>query len=125
MKRMVKFALYGAIGFGVGGAIGGVVWVALDAPQLGFPILGAVGGASLGFSLKDGKRAMLLALAGAIGFGVGFLMGFFIMLTIWEPVHVEGLFLGAIGGIIWRRFPGGQHRVTQRKVNPISQHRKS
>ena len=58
MKRIVKFALYGAIGFGVGGAIGGVVWVALDAPQLGFPILGAIGGASLGLILKDRNRAI-------------------------------------------------------------------
>ena len=100
MKRIVKFALYGALGFGVGGVIGGAVWVALDAPQLGFPIFGAIGGASLGFSLKDGKRAMLLALAGAIGFGVGFLMGFFIVLTIWEPVYVEGLLLGVVGGTL-------------------------
>ena len=100
MKRIVKFAVYGAIGFGVGGAIGGVVWIALDAPQLGFPILGAIGGASLGLSLKHRKRAIFLALAGAIGFGVGFLAGFFIVLTIWEPVRVEGLFLGAVGGAL-------------------------
>jgi hypothetical protein len=98
MRRIVEVALWGAGGFGVGGAIGGVAWVALDAPQLGFPILGAIGGASLGVALKDGKRAMLLALAGAIGIGIGFLTGFFTVLTIWEPVHVEGLFLGAVGG---------------------------
>lgn len=100
MSGIAKFTLWGAIGFGVGGAIGGAVWVAFDTPQLGFPILGTIGGASLGVSLKDGKRTMLLALAGAIGFGVGFLTGFFIVLTIWKPVHIEGLFLGAVGGTV-------------------------
>jgi hypothetical protein len=98
MRRIVKYALWGTSGFGVGGAIGGVVWVASDAPQLGFPIMGAVGGASLGAALKDGKRAVLLALAGAIGIGIGFLGGFFTLLTIWEPIRVEGLFLGVVGG---------------------------
>jgi len=46
------------------------------------------------------RKAVILALACSIGFGVGFLMGFFIVLTIWEPVHVEGLFLGTVGGTL-------------------------
>ncbi len=100
MRRVAKFALHATIGFGVGGAIGGGVWTVLDAPQLGFAIFGAIGGASLGFPLKDWNRTLLLALAGAIGFSIGFLMGFFIVLIIWEPVHVEGLFLGAVGGAL-------------------------
>jgi len=99
-KSIPWLALWGAVGFGVGGAIGGTVWFALEAPYLGFPIFGAIGGASLGFVLESWRKAGILALACAIGLGVGFLTGFFIVLTIWEPVHVEGLFLGVAGGAV-------------------------
>ncbi|MFC1871273.1 hypothetical protein ACFLYF_02580 [Chloroflexota bacterium] len=96
--NVLLFILLGIIGFGVGGAIGGALWFAFDAPYLGFPMLGACGGASLGLALRDRKRAGLLALGSAVGFGVGYLVGFFIVLAIWEPAHVEGLFIGAVGG---------------------------
>ena len=98
MKGIVRFALWGAVGFGVGGAIGGAVSPSLDVPYIGFPILGFFGGASLGFALRDWKRAGLLALGSAIGFGVGFIVGFFILFSIFEPPYVKGLFLGAVMG---------------------------
>jgi len=92
---------WGAVGFGIGGAIEGTVWVALEARYLGIPIFGAIGGVSLGLALEGWKRAVVLALAGAIGFGVGFLIGFFIVLAVWEPMYyIEGLFLGAVGGSV-------------------------
>ena len=94
------FALWGMIGFGIGGAIGGAIWVAFDAPHLGFAILGAVGGASLGVASQGWKKAWLLALACAIGFDIGFLIAFFIPLAVWEPIHGQGLLIGAIGGAI-------------------------
>ncbi len=98
MKRITKFTLWGAIGFFIGWAIGGVLLV-LEEPYLGFPISGAIGGASLGFALEGWRKAGVLALACAIGFGIGLLAAFFIVLTVWEPPeHVEGLFLGAVGG---------------------------
>ena len=90
--------LSGIIGFGIGGAIGGVIWVAFDAPHLGFAILGAIGGGSLGIALQGWKKAWVLALACAIGFDIGFLIAFFIPLTVWEPAHGQGLLFGAIGG---------------------------
>jgi len=99
-KSISAFTLWGALGFGIGGALGGAIWVAFDAPCFGFAIMGAVGGASLGLVLNDGKTAGLLALAGAIGFGIGFLTGFFILLLIWQPIHTQGVLIGAIGGAV-------------------------
>ena len=59
MKTIGKFAIYGAVGFGIGYTTVSIVpWPA----RLFVP--GAVGGASLGLTLKDWKRAGLLALAG-------------------------------------------------------------
>jgi len=99
-KSVPEFAFLGTLGFGIGGAIGGAIWFALDAPHLGFAVLGGIGGAVLGSALKeDRKRTYLLALASAIGFDVGFLAGFFIVLTLWEPIY-RGLLIGAIGGLI-------------------------
>ena len=94
------FALWGMIGFGIGGAIGGAIWVTFDAPHLGFAILGAIGGASLGVALQGWKKAWVLALACAIGFDIGFLIGFFIPLAVWEPIHGQGFLVGAIGGAL-------------------------
>lgn len=99
-KSIPWLVLWGAVGFGIGGAFGGAIWFEFELPQFGFAILGAVGGASLGLKSSGWKRAGLLALFGAIGFGVGLLIGFFIVLTIWEPPHVEKFFIGAVGGAI-------------------------
>jgi len=95
-KSISAFTLWGALGFGIGGTLGGAIWVAFDSPCFGFAIMGAVGGASLGLVLNDGKTAGLLALAGAIGF----LTGFFILLLIWQPIYAQGVLIGAIGGAV-------------------------
>ena len=95
-KRPI-FALAGMIGFGIGGAIGGAIWVTFDAPHIGFAILGAIGGASLGLASQGWKKAWVFALACAIGFDIGFLIGFFAPLSVWEPVHGQGFLVGVIG----------------------------
>ena len=99
-KSIPWLVLWGAIGFGIGGAFGGAIWFEFELPQFGFAILGAVGGAFLGFTSNGWGRAGLLALFGAIGFGVGLLIGFFIVITIWEPPYIEKFFIGAVGGAI-------------------------
>jgi hypothetical protein len=48
---------------------------------------------------EERKRTYLLALASAVGFEVGFLAGFFIILTLWEPTY-RGFLIGAIGGLV-------------------------
>ena len=68
MKRIARFALYGAVGFGVGGLLAEAL------PLLGpvaYVARGALGGAALGLALR--RRAIALALAGGIGFGAGLL----------------------------------------------------
>jgi hypothetical protein len=92
--------LFGTVGFGIGGAIGGAVWFAFDAPHLGFAILGAFGGSSLCLTRKDWRTAIVIVLACAIGFDIGFLIPFFLALVIWVPAYGEGIFVGGIGGII-------------------------
>ena len=67
----LRSALWGAVGFGIGGAIGGTI--AVDAAIfLGFAIMAGIGGMSLGLALKSWKMAGFLALAGAVGFPLGF-----------------------------------------------------
>ncbi len=99
-RGIVTLTLSSLIGFAAGGAIGGALWVAFDAPHIGFAVMGAAGGAVLGVMIRGWRKAWVVALAGAIGYDVGFLAGFFIPLTIWEPGAATGLFIGATGGAI-------------------------
>ena len=67
-KSILKYPLCGASGFGVGGAIGATTAVG---PLLFiFPIMGIVGGTSIGLLLGKRIRAIVMALAGAVGFGI-------------------------------------------------------
>jgi hypothetical protein len=72
--KSASYALYAALGFGVGGAVGGL-WFSLDKPAfpIVFGIMGAVGGASLGVVLRSWQKAGLLALAEFTGFAIGWL----------------------------------------------------
>jgi hypothetical protein len=65
------FAMAGGVGLVLGGAIfsGDNQALLLYAPALS--VVGAVGGAILGLGLRDRRRAVLLALLGALGFFVG------------------------------------------------------
>jgi len=68
---VIRFIVFGALGFGIGGTLSGLLGV------FGLPLallLGrAVGGAGLGLALKDCRRAVILALLGALGLTVGLL----------------------------------------------------
>jgi hypothetical protein len=68
-RSIGAFALCGAIGFSAGGALGGLT---VEGPIVFvFPIMAAIGGASLGLLLDQRMRAIRMALAGAVGFGIG------------------------------------------------------
>jgi hypothetical protein len=86
-----RFALWGAVGFGIGGALCGLVQAALADPAavpardslvatLGFAVMGALGGAALGQVRRDARARRRLALVGLLGFGVGGLLN---LLLIW------------------------------------------
>jgi hypothetical protein len=67
-KSTLTYVLCGAAGFGVGGTIGATAAVG---PLLFiFPIMGIVGGASIGLLLGKRVSAIVMAVAGAVGFGI-------------------------------------------------------
>jgi hypothetical protein len=89
---IMRFILYGAVGFGIAWAIAGFLtsgFLALTLPsfqppspppppewveypsQLAYFLGGACGGAALGLALRSWKRVVTFAVAGAMGFGVG------------------------------------------------------
>ena len=63
---VMRFVIFGAVGFGIGGI--------LPLP-LNVLIGGAVGGASLGLALKDRERVVVLAVLGEIGLILGLMAG--------------------------------------------------
>lgn len=71
-RNSLPYALWGALGFGTGGAIGGI-WFPLDSPAfpLAFGAMGLVGGASLGLATKSWKKAGILAAAELLSFAIG------------------------------------------------------
>jgi uncharacterized membrane protein len=71
-NSIAAYALWGAIGFAVGGAIAGSLQLDIKNPAnpLTMGVMGAIGGASLGLMLRNWKKAGLMALAGGVGFTV-------------------------------------------------------
>jgi len=104
-RGIATFILWGAVGFGIGGAIAGTI--AVDAAIfLGFAIMAGIGGMSLGLALKSWQMAGFLALAGAVGFPFGFFICVFIGLgglgemlpdLFWRILGINTI-AGAVGG---------------------------
>jgi hypothetical protein len=113
-RKVVALAVLGALGFTVGGfaaVFAGFVGFlpatssgALNAMGAGTAgmIVGAIGGASLGVAFGDLRKILVLALVGALGFGVGLLAKF----SLEEPLRLgafEDVLLavaGVIGGAV-------------------------
>jgi hypothetical protein len=97
---ILRFIIFGAVGFGIGGAVGGLIpFLVLGGVGvlLGLLVGGAVGGAALGLALKNFRRA-----AGAVGFSVGNLPADFIRFPI--PIIRQ---LGETGSIAITGIIGG------------------
>jgi hypothetical protein len=92
---LTRFAIFGAVGFGIGGAFAGTSG---DAMLLGFFAMGALGGASLGLAASDKRSIVTLSLTGALGFGLGFVIAFAMVLLVWDPSG--NWFIGAVGGLV-------------------------
>jgi hypothetical protein len=99
---MLRFVLLGAVGFGVGGAIGGFsALVPFPIPlTLTLPVAGAVGGASLGLALKDWRRVVFLAVLGALGLTVGVFAGLILGSFFSYPEAPTGALVGAVVGAL-------------------------
>ena len=114
---IMRFILYGAVGFGIAWAIAGFLtsgFLALTLPrfqppsppppewveypsQLAYFLGGALRGASLGLALKSSK-VVTFAVAGAVGFGVGSIVFFVLAFLFGFPLVSVGM--GALGGIL-------------------------
>jgi hypothetical protein len=122
MKRIAWFALYGAIGFGIGGLIFMTVITQGESLALSFSapaVMGAIGGAALGLASRDWKIVLILTLLGAIGFLTGATIALLSGSFTWEILGDIGFafffcaMMGAIGGAVlalpslnWRRIIG-------------------
>jgi len=106
---VMLFVILGAIGFGIGGAIGGplITFLPGGVALLLWPLVGgAVGGASLGLALKDFRRVLILALLGALGLTLGVMTGlvlgsFFNYSTV-AIAALVGAVVGASLGVAFR-----------------------
>jgi hypothetical protein len=111
---IMRFILYGAVGFGIAWAIAGFLnsgflaitnpmfqtppWWVEWPPQVAYFLGGALGGAALGAAIGSWKRVVTLALAGAVGFGVGSFVFFVLAFLFGFPLVSVGM--GALGGIL-------------------------
>jgi hypothetical protein len=102
--RIMRFTLLGAVGFGIGVAIGTYL------VSVGTLLGGAVGGAALGLALKDFRRAVFLALLGALGLFLGVSIALVLGSYFSYPMIPIAAFVGAILGAAlglafgdWRR----------------------
>jgi hypothetical protein len=116
---VLRFVLYGAIGFGIGWAVAGlfnVVFAAITDPMFqpgsepppgwatwppyfAYLFAGACGGAGLGLALGRWKRALALAVAGGAGFGVGFLLFFILAFLFGLRELGVAMGVGLFGGV--------------------------
>ena len=108
-KRIGRFAIFGAAGFGIGGvALGslisagpkvgfesglGVLIAGLVIPFIGFAIAGAIGGAALGLALRKGGIIRLAR------FGVIAFLPAFLVLVV--PLAIPWLFIGSANSEIY------------------------
>ena len=101
MGGIARFVLFGAVGFGIGGAIGGII--STDGPiLLAFPIMGGIGGMSLGLALRSWKMAGLLTLAGVVGISLGYVINGFIMFAFGQSLQIPSQ---SLFGVIFRSLP--------------------
>jgi hypothetical protein len=126
---VMRFVIFGAVGFGIGGTVAGASWPLASftsgASALLFILSGAVGGASLGLALKNRRKTMSLAVLGIVGFGVGGIVALLVGFGIFVPIPaltgavdsgvrgVMGLLGGAVvGGSLGLAFGDGRRIAT-------------
>ena len=102
-----RFVLFGAVGFGVGGAMAAASWPLLmftfGVSALLFVLSGAFGGASLGLALGDRRRTVALALLGVLGTVLGGIVALviaFLFLASEEALYGVRGAMGVFGGAI-------------------------
>jgi hypothetical protein len=101
LNKTGRFAICGAIGFGIGLTI--IALVNTEPWLVGLFLPGAIGGAALGWYSGGWKKAGILALAGAIGFGGGRALSIILAFDFsWYGIGYQalmGAIMGATGGL--------------------------
>lgn len=101
---VLRFAVLGGLGFGILGIF--------PFGFSGFFISGALGGFFLALPLRNVWVIISRTVLMSLGFGVGSIAGFFVVMTVWDPVGIAliGICGGAAGGmslgISTRKLPG-------------------
>jgi len=105
--RVLRFVLFGAVGFGGGVFVG--ILMATYGPLIGMlfgPLAGgALGGASLGLASKKRRRVVVLALLGAVGLTLGIIAGLIVGSFFnygWPTGAVVGAIVGGSLGAAYR-----------------------
>ena len=104
---MMRFILFGTVGFGGGVFVG--IFISTSLPSIGLllgPLVGgAVGGASLGLASKERRRVVILAPLGALGLILGITAGLVVGSFFnygWPTGAVVGAIVGASLGAAFR-----------------------
>jgi len=87
---VMRFALVGAVGFGLGVLIAGAGFL--------IPFGGALGGASLGLALEDKRKVAILAVLGAIGATCGVRVILVMGSAVWDYPLRMAVVIGAMVG---------------------------
>jgi hypothetical protein len=117
---VVRFVLFGAVGFGIGWAVAGFFnsgfiaitnpmfepgsepppgWVTWP-PYFAYFFAGAYGGVGLGLAIGGWKRVVALAVAGGVGFGVGFFLFFLVAFLFGLREVGVAMGVGLFGGVM-------------------------
>lgn len=114
-RQVARYALFGALGFGIGGFTGSFLTLTLNTLvpfPISFLVAGAIGGASLGLAIKDGRKTFTLAILGALGLPVGLLAA----TTIGSFFNYISVLVGAIAGVVIGTAVGSAFRSLRRIV---------
>jgi hypothetical protein len=96
LDGLTRFVVFGAVGFGTGGAIAILSMLGSIPLPLSVLVGGAAGGASLGLALGDWKRTTILAILGTLGLTAGI----FATLTVGSFFDYAPAPLGALVGAV-------------------------
>jgi hypothetical protein len=94
----MTYKIYGALGFGLGGFVSGLIWN--DRIGLSLFLMGAIGSAILSLPARSLKLTIFSSIMGGSGFFVGIFPGIAVTLffeATWVSLIV-GLFIGLIAG---------------------------
>ncbi|HEX6711059.1 MAG TPA: hypothetical protein VF068_12080 [Rubrobacter sp.] len=103
LTNVMRFVIYGAVGFGMGGAAASLMLLYIEGWGLliGSLFGGTVGGGSLGMALKDFRQVIVLALLGAVGLTLGSFSNYL-------PVVIAAIVGAGVGASLDAAFTDGR-----------------